>query len=65
MLSSANIEHGIMLALIALVSIILLIIAGITALFRLKSKNNSETQDMVILITFLLGITGLLFSCSG
>lgn len=65
MLSSANIEHGIMLACLALVSIILLIIAGVLALFRVRRKNKSETQDAVILITFLLGITGLLFSCSG
>ncbi|AZC01583.1 MULTISPECIES: hypothetical protein [Acinetobacter] len=65
MLSSANIEHGIMLALIALVSIILLIIAGITALFRLKSKNKSETKDMIIISFALIGVTGLLFSCSG
>lgn len=65
MLSSANIEHGIMLAFLALVSIILVIIAGVLAIFRVRRKNKSEAQDAVILITFLLGITGLLFSCSG
>lgn len=54
-----------MLALIALVSIILLIITGVTALFRLKSKNKSETKDMIIISFALIGITGLLFSCSG
>lgn len=64
MLSSANIEYRIMLGLIALGSIILLIIAGIAALSRLKSKNKSETKDMIIMSIALIGITGLLFSCS-
>lgn len=65
MLSAANINHGITLAFIALVSIILLIIAAVTALLKLSSKRQSENKDMVILIFTLIGITGLLYSCAG
>jgi len=64
MLSAANISHGLMLAFVILVSILFLIGAGIAALCRLKSKNRSETKDMIILMIALLGIAGLLFSCA-
>lgn len=64
MLSSANIEHGIMLAFLGLIGIILLIIAGVLALFRMRSQNKSETKDMVILILFLSGLVSLLLACS-
>ncbi|EPF93227.1 hypothetical protein GCM10025882_07080 [Acinetobacter gyllenbergii] len=66
MLSAANISHGIMVAIVMLISIVFLIGAGISALCRMKSKKNkSETNDMIILMVTLLGVAGLLFSCAG
>lgn len=49
MLSAANISHGLMLAFVMLISIVLLIGTGITALCRMKSKNKSETKDIILL----------------
>ena len=42
MLSSANIEHEITLALIGLVSIIVLVITAILALAQIKRKSKSD-----------------------
>lgn len=65
MLSAANISHGIMIAIIMLISIVFLIGAGIAALCRMKRKNKSETKGMILLMVALLSIAGLLFSCAG
>ncbi|MCH7303917.1 hypothetical protein MMP74_05895 [Acinetobacter sp. NIPH 1869] len=65
MLSAANISHGIMIAMVMLISIVLLIGAGIAALCRMKSKNKSVTKDMIVFMIALLSIAGLLFSCAG
>ncbi|WP_312050162.1 hypothetical protein [Acinetobacter courvalinii] len=65
MLSAANINHGLMLVMVMLISILLLIGAGIAAFCRMKSKNSSETEGMIILMVALLSIAGLLFSCAG
>ncbi|WP_089606275.1 hypothetical protein [Acinetobacter piscicola] len=67
MLSAANINDGLMLAFIMLISIILLIITGIVALFRFKNKKEPklEAQDIVIIIFYFIGISGLLYSFLG
>lgn len=59
MLSDANISHGIMIAIVMLISIVLLICAGIAALCRMKSKNRLVTNDMTVLMVALLGIAGV------
>lgn len=65
MLSSANIEHGITLALVWIVSIILLIIAAILIFLQCKRKSESNTQSIIIAIMIFIGLVGLLYSCSG
>lgn len=46
MLSAANINHGLILAMVMLISILFLIGTGIAALCRMKSKNKSETKGV-------------------
>lgn len=46
MLSAANISHGIMVAIVMLISILFLIGAGISALYRMKSKKISQRQTI-------------------
>lgn len=65
MLSSANIEHGITLALIWLASIILLIIVAIFTFIQYKRKRKSNMQDIIIATLIFIGLLGLLYSCSG
>lgn len=67
MLSAANINDGLMLAFIMLISIILLIITGIFALFRFKNKKEHklEAQDIIIVIFYFIGMSGLLYSFLG
>lgn len=66
MISSANITHGLILSLILMISIILLVIAGIVKISSKKLDNkNTETQNSIVLILVLLGISGVLFSCAG
>ncbi len=65
MLSSANIEHGITLALIWLASIILLIIVAIFTFIQYKRKIKSNMQDIIIATLIFIGLLGLLYSCSG
>lgn len=65
MLSSANIEHGITLALIWLVSIIFLVIATILILLRYRRKSKSSIQDIIIATMIFIGCVGLLYSYTG
>ncbi len=65
MLSSANIEYGITLALIWLASIILLIIVAIFTFIQYKRKRKSNMQDIIIATLIFIGLLGLLYSCSG
>lgn len=67
MISAANINDGLMLAFIMLISIILLIITGIVSLFRFKNKKETklEAQDIIIIIFYFIGISGLLYSFLG
>lgn len=60
MLSSANIEHGINLALIMLASIVILIIAGLLELTKKKNAPNQHgIRSTIVSILLLVGLCGL------
>lgn len=63
MLSSANIEHGINLALIMLASIVLLIIAGLLELTKKKNASNQHgIRSTIVSILLLVGLCGLSYT---
>lgn len=65
MISAANINHGLTLALILLMSMVLLIIAGVIGLSSKKmNKKHSNTQAMIMTTLILVGIAGVLYSCT-
>jgi len=66
MISAANINHGLTLAFILLISIILLIVAGVIGISSKKvDQKYSDTVSIVITILILVGMGGLLYSCAG
>lgn len=66
MISAANINHGLTLALILLISIIFLIIAGIIGISSKKDdQRHSDTKSIIITFLIFVGIGGVLYSCTG
>lgn len=65
MLSAANINHGLTLALILLISIVLLIIAGIVGISLKKDDQKyRNTKSIIITVLILVGTSGILYSCT-
>jgi len=66
MISAANISHGLTLAFILLISMVLLITAGVIGISSKKvDQKHSDTQSLIITILILVGISGVLYSCAG
>lgn len=59
MISAANINHGLTLAFILLISIVLLIIAGVIGL-----SSKSDSKGVVIVVLIFIGMVGILYSCT-
>lgn len=65
MLSSANIDHGIMMGFVMLASILIIIIAVIIGLYGKKRKNKSETENITFIILLCIGVVGLIYGYAG
>lgn len=66
MISAANINHGLTLALILLISIVFLIVAGVIGISSKKvDHKHNNTVSIIITILIVFGIGGVLYSCTG